>query len=80
MDKTTLKPDATLHSQLLAELYTFLRGREYILGDQQSIAGMVKMFKNPPLTARTPVAMKMSKADYVQFNKLMKRVEQALKE
>lgn len=79
IDKTELKPDATLHSELLAELYNFLREREYILGDKDSISQLVKMFKNPPLTARTPVSMKMSKHDYVVFNALLKRVGEALK-
>lgn len=78
-DKTTLKPDATQHSELLAELYNFLREREYILGDKESIRQMTKLFKNPPLTTRTPVSMKMTKRDYVEFNALLKRIGEALK-
>ena len=79
MDKTTLKPEVTTHSELLAELYNFMREREYILGDKTSITQMTKTFKNPPLTARSPVAMKMSKADYVKLNALLKRIGEALK-
>lgn len=79
MDKTALKPDATLHSELLAELYNFMRKRTYIVGERETVMDMVKRYKNPPLTMRNIVGMQMTAGEYKQLGELLKRIEGALK-
>jgi hypothetical protein len=78
-DKTTLKPDATLHSELLAELYNFMRKRTFIVGQRETVMDMVKRYQNPPLTMRQIVGMQMTSAEYQQLGALLKRISEALK-
>lgn len=79
MDKATLKSDTTLHNELLAELYNFMRKRTFIVGERETVMDMVKRYKNPPLTMRNIVGMQLTKREYDELGKLLKRVGEALK-
>jgi hypothetical protein len=66
--------------ELLAEIYEFLRHRNYITVDKKSVVDMVQRYQNPPLTLLNRAAMQMTLSEYAAFSKLLKRIGEQLKE
>lgn len=66
--------------ELLEQLATFLRGRNFITGDAASIKDMVQRYQQPPLTMLNRVGMQMTLTDYRQLGVLLETISNHLKE
>jgi len=65
-------------SDLLNELFAFLKGRTFVVGDEQTIKAMTQSMQNPPMTMRNRVVMQMTVKDYQHLAKLLATIEQQL--
>lgn len=61
--------------ELLLALYTFMKNRTFIGGDEASVKDMVQRYKQPPLTMLNRVAMQMTVNDYNLLVAIMQRIQ-----
>lgn len=64
--------------ELLEKLYTFLKERQFVEGDPESIRVMTQSFRQPPLTMHFRVAMQLTRRDYKALSALMREIKQHL--
>jgi hypothetical protein len=68
----------TTDRDLLTALVALLNAPRYIEGDKTSIGDMVKRYGNPPLTRAYPIAMKLTRAEYLRLGSLLQQVNARL--
>ncbi len=60
---------------LLLKLFEFLKARDYVYGDKESVSWMVKNMQYPPLTMHRRIAMPMTLAEYQELGKLLTAID-----
>jgi hypothetical protein len=65
---------------LLEQLFAFLKERDFVLGNETSVKDMVLRYARPPLTMHYRAAMQLTIQDYKTLGKLLKTLDDHLKE
>lgn len=61
--------------ELLEDLYSFLKERTFVAGDEVSVRDMVQRYARPPLTMHYRAAMQLTVADYKRLDSLLEKLK-----
>lgn len=64
---------------LLVKLFTFLKARDFVLGNEGSVKDMVKRYQRPPLTMHYRACMQLTVQDYKDLAVLLTEIDTHLK-
>lgn len=68
-------PALSTDRELLEALYSFLKERTFVAGDEASVRDMVQRYARPPLTMHYRTVMQMSVSEYRRLGNLLEKVK-----